>query len=119
MSRATNAPASRERRRGRLELAKGFYGGRSKRFRTATEAVNHAQRYATVHRKLRKRDFRSLWIVRINAAVRPEGITYSRFIEGLNKAGVALNRKILADLAVNDAEAFKSLVQKAKDALSK
>ena len=118
MSRATNAPASRERRRKRLELAKGFYGGRSKRFRTATEAVDHARRYATVHRKLRKRDYRSLWIVRINAAVRPEGITYSRFIEGLNKAGVALNRKILADLAVNDPAAFAEVVKTAKEALA-
>lgn len=118
MPRSTNAPASRERRRRRLELAKGFYGGRSKRFRTATEAVDHARRYATVHRKLRKRDFRSLWIVRINAAVRPEGITYSRFIEGLNKAGVALNRKILADLAVNDPAAFAEIVKTAKAALA-
>lgn len=118
MSRSTNAPASRERRRKRLELAKGFYGGRSKRFRTATEAVDHARKYATVHRKLRKRDYRSLWIVRINAAVRPEGITYSRFIEGLNKAGVALNRKILADLAVNDPSAFAEIVKTAKAALA-
>ncbi len=118
MSRSTNAPASRERRRKRLELAKGFYGGRSKRFRTATEAVDHARRYATVHRKLRKRDYRSLWIVRINAAVRPEGITYSRFIEGLNKAGVALNRKILADIAVNDPAAFAEIVKAAKAALA-
>lgn len=118
MSRSTNAPASRERRRKRLELAKGFYGGRSKRFRTATEAVDHARRYATVHRKLRKRDYRSLWIVRINAAVRPEGLTYSRFIEGLNKAGVALNRKILADIAVNDPAAFAEIVKAAKAALA-
>ena len=118
MPRSTNAPASRERRRKRLELAKGFYGGRSKRFRTATEAVDHARRYATVHRKLRKRDYRSLWIVRINAAVRPEGITYSRFIEGLNKAGVALNRKILADIAVNDPAAFAEIVKAAKAALA-
>ena len=118
MSRSTNAPASRERRRKRLELAKGFYGGRSKRFRTATEAVDHARRYATVHRKLRKRDYRSLWIVRINAAVRPEGLTYSRFIEGLNKAGVALNRKILADIAVNDPAAFSEIVKAAKAALA-
>ena len=118
MSRSTNAPASRERRRGRLELAKGFYGGRSKRFRTATEAVDHAQRYATIHRKLRKRDYRSLWIVRINAAVRAFDFTYSRFIEGLNKAGIALNRKILADLAVNDPAAFEDLVKKAKAALA-
>ena len=118
MSRSTNAPASRERRRGRLELAKGFYGGRSKRFRTATEAVDHAKRYATVHRKLRKRDYRSLWIVRINVAVRALDFTYSRFIEGLNKAGVALNRKILADLAVNDPAAFADLVKTAKAALA-
>ena len=118
MPRSTNAPASRERRRKRPELAKGFYGGRSKRFRTATEAVDHARRYATVHRKLRKRDFRSLWIVRINAAVRPLGITYSRFIEGLNKAKVQLNRKILADLAVTDPAAFAELVKTAKAALA-
>ena len=118
MPRSTNAPASRERRRKRLELAKGFYGGRSKRFRTATEAVDHAKRYATVHRKLRKRDYRSLWIVRINAAVRALDFTYSRFIEGLNKAGVALNRKILADLAVNDPAAFAELVKQAKAALA-
>ena len=118
MSRSTNAPASRERRRGRLELAKGFYGGRSKSFRTATEAVDHAKRYATVHRKLRKRDYRSLWTVRINAAVRALDFTYSRFIEGLNKAGVALNRKILADLAVNDPAAFADLVKQAKAALA-
>ena len=118
MSRSTNAPASRERRRKRLELAKGFYGGRSKRFRTATEAVDHAKRYATVHRKLRKRDYRSLWIVRINAAVRALDFTYSRFIEGLNKAGIALNRKILADLAVNDPAAFEDLVKQAKAALA-
>ena len=118
MPRSTNAPASRERRRKRLELAKGFYGGRSKRFRTATEAVDHAKRYATVHRKLRKRDYRSLWIVRINAAVRALDFTYSRFIEGLNKAGVALNRKILADLAVNDPAAFADLVKTAKAALA-
>ena len=118
MSRSTNAPASRERRRKRLELAKGFYGGRSKRFRTATEAVDHAKRYATVHRKLRKRDYRSLWIVRINAAVRALDFTYSRFIEGLNKAGIALNRKILADLAVNDPAAFADLVKQAKAALA-
>ena len=118
MPRSTNAPASRERRRKRLELAKGFYGGRSKRFRTATEAVDHAKRYATVHRKLRKRDYRSLWIVRINAAVRALDFTYSRFIEGLNKAGIALNRKILADLAVNDPAAFEDLVKQAKAALA-
>ena len=116
--RVTNAPASRERRRRRLALAKGFYGARSKLFRTATEAVDRALSLSTEHRKLRKRDFRSLWIVRINAAVRALGFTYSRFVEGLNKAGVALNRKILADLAVNDPAAFAQLVDKAKAALA-
>ena len=78
MSRATNAPASRERRRKRLELAKGFRGRRSKTFRTATEAVDRARRLATIHRKLKKRDFRQLWIARINAATRAEGMSYSR-----------------------------------------
>ena len=92
MSRATNAPASRERRRRRLELASGFRGNRSKLFRQATEAVDRAMVMATIHRKLRKRDFRALWIARINAAVRAQGLTYSRFIEGLTKAGVQLNR---------------------------
>lgn len=117
MPRSTNAPASRERRRKRLELAKGFYGGRSKRFRTATEAVDHAQRYATIHRKLRKRDYRSLWIVRINAAVRALGLSYSRFLGGMTKAGIALNRKALSEIAINDPEGFKAIVEKAKAAL--
>ncbi|MGN1359348.1 MAG: 50S ribosomal protein L20 [Kiritimatiellia bacterium] len=118
MPRATNAPASRERRRRRLQLAKGFYGARSKQFRLATEAVNRAQQLATIHRKLKKRDYRRLWIVRISAAVRPLGITYSRFIEGLTKAGVVVNRKMLSEIAIHDAEGFKTLVEKAKAALA-
>lgn len=117
MPRATNAPASRERRRRRLVLARGFRGNRSKLFRQATEAVDRAMVMATIHRKLRKRDFRALWIARINAAVRPQGITYSRFIEGLTKAGIQLNRKVLADLAVSDPAGFASLVEKAKAAI--
>lgn len=117
MSRATNAPASRERRRRRLELAKGFRGSRSKLFRQATEAVNRAQRLATEHRKLRKREFRRLWIARINAAVRNEGMTYSRFMEGLTKAGVAVNRKMLSEIAIADVEGFKGLIEKARAAL--
>ena len=117
MSRVTNAPASRERRRRRLELAKGFRGSRSKLFRQATEAVDRAQRLATEHRKLRKREFRSLWIVRINAAVRGEGMTYSRFMEGLTKAGIAINRKMLSEIAIQDAEGLKALVAKARAAL--
>ena len=114
--RATNAPASRARRRRRLELAKGFRGARSKLFRTATEAVDRAQRLATIHRKLKKRDFRQLWIARINAAVRPEGISYSAFIAGLLKAGVTLNRKMLSEIAIHDPEGFKQIIEIAKKA---
>lgn len=117
MARATNAPISRKRRRRRLELAKGFRGMRSKGFRQATEAVDRAQQLATIHRKLRKRDFRRLWIVRINAAVRGEGMTYSRFMEGLAKANIAINRKMLSEMAIHDAEGFKALVEKARAAL--
>jgi large subunit ribosomal protein L20 len=118
MSRVTNAPASRERRRRRLELAKGFRGSRSKLFRQATEAVNRAQRLATIHRKDRKREFRCLWISRINMAVRNEGMTYSRFIEGLTKAGIAINRKMLSEIAIADVEGFKVLIEKARAALA-
>ena len=114
--RATNAPASRERRRRRLKLAKGFYGARSKHFRTATEAVDRAMRLATEHRKLKKRDFRQLWIARINAAARQEGISYSKFIAGLIKAGVTLNRKSLSEIAIQDPAGFKTLVEIAKKA---
>lgn len=117
MSRVTNAPASRERRRRRLELAKGFRGSRSKLFRQATEAVTRAQRLATIHRKDRKREFRGLWIARINAAVRNEGMTYSRFMEGLTKAGITINRKMLSEVAIADAEGFKALIEKARAAL--
>ena len=116
MSRATNAPASRERRRRRLELAKGFRGPRSKNFRQATEAVDRARRLATVHRKLKKRDFRKLWIARINAATRAEGISYSKFMAGLVKAGCALNRKMLSEIAINDPAGFKAIVELAKNA---
>ena len=114
--RVTNAPASRERRRRRLKLAKGFYGARSKLFRTATEAVDRAMRLSTIHRKLKKRDFRQLWIGRVNAAARQEGISYSKLIAGLTKAGVALNRKMLSEIAIRDPEGFKQLVEIAKKA---
>ena len=114
--RVTNAPASRERRRRRLELAKGFYGARSKLFRTATEAVDRAMRLSTEHRKLKKRNFRQLWIGRVNAAARLEGISYSRLIAGLTKAGVTLNRKMLSDIAIHDPECFKVIVEIAKNA---
>ena len=114
--RATNAPASRERRRRRLELAKGFRGARSNLFRPATEAVDRARRLATIHRKLKKRDFRHLWIARINAAVRAEGISYSAFMGGLIKAGVTLNRKMLSEIAIQDPAGFKAIVDIAKKA---
>ena len=116
MSRATNAPASRERRRRRLGLAKGFRGPRSKNFRQATEAVDRARRLATVHRKLKKRDFRRLWIARINAATRAEGVSYSKFMAGLIKAGCGLNRKMLSEIAIHDPEGFKTIVDLAKNA---
>ena len=114
--RATNARASRERSRRRLTKAKGFYGARSKLFRTATEAVDRAMRLSTIHRKLKKRDFRQLWIARVNAASRAEGISYSKFIAGLLKAGVTLNRKMLSEIAINDPAGFKTLVDIAKNA---
>jgi large subunit ribosomal protein L20 len=117
MPRATNAPASRERRRRRLEGAKGFRGSRSKLFRQATEAVNRAQRLNTIHRKHRKRDFRRLWIVRINAATRTNGMSYSRFMEGLTKANVTINRKMLSEIAIHDPAGFTAIVGQAKAAL--
>ncbi len=117
MPRSTNAPASRERRRRRLKMASGYRGSR-KLFRMATEAVDRAMVMATEHRKLRKRDYRSLWVVRINAATRSHGMTYSRFIEGLTKAGVQLNRKALSEIAIADPEGFKALVEQARAALS-
>ena len=117
MSRVTNAPASRERRRRRLDDAKGFRGSRSKLFRQATEAVNRAQRLNTIHRKHRKRDFRRLWIARINAATRANGMTYSRFIEGLTKGNITLNRKMLSEIAIHDPAGFTAIVGQAKAAL--
>lgn len=114
MPRATNAPASRKRRKRRLALAKGFYGGRSKRFRQATEAVDRAMVLATKHRKERKREYRALWITRLAAACRPHAVSYNRFIEGLTKAGVALNRKMLSEIAIHDPDGFASLVGLAK-----
>ena len=114
--RVTNAPASRERRRRRLAKAKGFYGARSKLFRIATEAVDRAMRMSTAHRKLKKRDFRRLWIARVNAASRAEGVSYSKFIAGLAKAGVVLNRKMLSEIAIQDPAGFKTLVEISKNA---
>ena len=116
MPRATNGPASRRRRNSRLKLAKGFRGSRSKLFRQATEAVDRAQAMAYVHRKVKKRSFRRLWIVRINAACRMNGISYSRFIAGCNKAGITLNRKVLSEIAIHDPAGFSKVVESAKAA---
>jgi large subunit ribosomal protein L20 len=99
-------------------MAKGFYSGRRKHFRKAKEQVEHSLVYAYRDRKARKRDFRKLWIVRINAACRLNDISYSRFINGLKLAGIELDRKILADMAMNDPQAFSVIVQKAKEALN-
>ena len=117
MPRATNAPASRRRRKKMLDKAKGFRGFRSKLFRYAKNAVMKAQYWAYRDRKTRKRNFRMLWQQRINAAARAHGLTYSRFIEGIKAAGIELDRKIMADLAVTDEAAFKALVEKAQAAL--
>ncbi|MBN2703697.1 MAG: 50S ribosomal protein L20 [Pontiellaceae bacterium] len=114
MPRATNGPASRRRRNNRLKLAKGFRGARSKLFRQATEAVDRAQAMAYVHRKVKKRSFRRLWIVRVNAACRMNGISYSRFIDGCAKAGINLNRKMLSEIAIHDPAGFTKVVETAK-----
>ncbi|MCD6107052.1 MAG: 50S ribosomal protein L20 [Caldisericaceae bacterium] len=102
-----------------LKLAEGYRGASSKRYRTANEAVLHAMKNAYVHRRERKREFRSLWIVRINALSREYGLSYSKMMDGLKKAGVEIDRKMLADLAVNDQEAFEALVNQAKETLEK
>ena len=117
MARATNAPASRERRKKVVDKARGFRGRRSKLFRYAKDAVYKAQYWATRDRKTRKRNFRMLWQSRINAAARANGLTYSRFMEGLKASGIELDRKILADLAVTDEAAFKAIFDQAKAAL--
>lgn len=117
MPRATNSPASRKRRKRVLLRAKGFRGFRSKLYRYAKDAVRKALTYQYRDRKRRKGQFRRLWTQRINAAVRAEGLTYARFIEGLKAAQIEVDRKILADLAVTDAPAFSSLVARAKQAL--
>ena len=119
MPRATNAPASRERRKRVIKSAKGYRGRRSKLFRYAKDATMKAKYWAYRDRKTRKRNFRMLWVQRLNAAVRAQGLTYSRFAEGLKAAGIELDRKILSDLALTDEVAFKSIVEQAKNALEK
>ena len=118
MPRVKTGVVRRRRHKKILKLAKGFYSGRRKHFRKAKEQVEHALVYAYRDRRAKKRDFRKLWIVRINAACRLNDINYSRFIQGLKLAGIELDRKILADMAMNDPQSFKSVVDSAKKALA-
>jgi large subunit ribosomal protein L20 len=115
MPRATNNVASRKRRKKVLKLTKGFWGAKSKLYKTAHEAMLKSLSYAYRDRRVRKRNFRSLWITRIGIAARNEGLPYNKFIKGLKDAGVIINRKILAELAVNDQNAFISIVNIAKE----
>src|SRR4051794_41930848 len=117
MPRATNSPASRRRRKKVIDKASGFRGRRSKLFRYAKNAIMKAEYWSYRDRKTKKRNFRMLWQARINAAARANGLTYSRFMEGLKAAGVGLDRKVLADIAVTDEAAFKGLVASAQAAL--
>ncbi|MCX7835895.1 MAG: 50S ribosomal protein L20 [bacterium] len=114
MPRSINNVASKQRRKKILKAAKGYWGSRKTRIRMAMDAVDRARLYAYEHRRLKKRDFRSLWIVRINAAVRPFGLNYSKFIHLLNEKNILMNRKVLADLAFNDPVAFEQLVKVAQ-----
>lgn len=117
MARIKGAMMTRKRRKKTLKLAKGYFGAKSKLFRTAKQAVMKSGQYAYIGRKQRKRDFRRLWITRISAAAKINGMNYSTFMNGLKKAGICLNRKMLAELAVSDAAAFATLAEKAKAAL--
>ena len=117
MPRATNSPASRKRHKKVLKYARGYFGNKSKLFRYAKDAVQHAWQYAYAARKKKKGDRRSLWIIRLNAAVRAHDLSYSRFIEGLHAANIGLDRKVLSDLAIRDEAAFTAVVNQVKDAL--
>jgi large subunit ribosomal protein L20 len=118
MPRAKRGFKRRKRREKVLKLAKGYWGARSHNYRTAKEAVEHALVYAYRDRRARKRDFRGLWIIRIKAAAKLNGLTYSRFIQGLKKLHIELDRKVLAEMAVNAPQTFSRIVAKAKDALA-
>jgi large subunit ribosomal protein L20 len=119
MPRVKRAVTAKKKRRKILKMAKGFFGARSRLLRTATEAVNRAMAYAFRDRRARKRAFRWLWIARINAAARANGIRYSRLVDGMKKANIDLDRKVLADIAVKDPQGFTAIVDMAKDKLSK
>ncbi len=117
MARVKGGPAARHRHKKVLKLARGYRGAKSKTYRVANQQVMKSLNYAYIHRRLRKRDFRKLWITRINAAARMQGLSYNKFMSGLKKAGVAVNRKMLAELAVNDTASFGKLVELAKRSL--
>ena len=117
MARVKGAMMTRKRRKKVLKLAKGFYGSKSKHFKMAKEQVMKSGNYAFAGRRQKKRDFRRLWIARINAACRPQGINYSSFMNGLKKAGIELNRKMLSEMAIHDQAGFAALVETAKKAL--
>ncbi|MBQ7108267.1 MAG: 50S ribosomal protein L20 [Clostridia bacterium] len=119
MARIKGAMMTRKRRKKVLKLAKGYFGAKHRLFKTAKEAVMKSGNYAYIGRRLKKRDFRRLWITRISAAAKMNGMNYSTFMNGLKKAGVEMNRKMLADLAVNDANGFATLVKTAQKALDK
>ncbi len=117
MARVKGAMATRKRRNKILKLAKGYWGAKSKHFKMAKEAVMKSGNYAYIGRRLKKRDFRQLWITRISAACKMNGMNYSTFMNGLKKAGITLNRKMLSEIAINDAAGFTALTEKAKAAL--
>ncbi|HUU49454.1 MAG TPA: 50S ribosomal protein L20 [Nitrospinota bacterium] len=119
MPRARSGPSTRQRRKKILKMAEGYRGAKSKLYKTAREAVDRALKSAYRDRRRRKRDFRSLWIIRINAAARLHDLSYSQFILGLKRSDISLNRKILADIAVKDQQGFKKLAEKAKQGLKK
>ena len=119
MAHVKGAMMTRKRRKKTLKLAKGYFGAKSKLFRTAKEAVMKSGQYAYIGRKQKKRDFRRLWITRISAACKINGMNYSTFMNGLKKANIEMNRKMLAEIAVSDAQGFTTLVETAKKALSK
>ena len=117
MARVKGALATRKRRKKTLKLARGYWGAKSKHFKMAKEAVMKSGNYAYIGRKQRKRDFRRLWITRISAGCRVNGVNYSTFMNGLKKAGITLNRKVLSEIAIADPQALTALVEKAKAAL--
>ena len=117
MSRVKGGTVTHARHKKVIKAAKGYYGRRKNTFKVAAQAVDKANQYATRDRKNRKRNFRALWIQRINAAVRAEGLTYSQFMHGTKLAGIELDRKVMADLAMNEAAAFKAIIEQAKKAL--